>query len=85
MWYHHHNYYHFADIGKGKLTVGKIYGGLLILENWKSSKFGHMPTQKVEIAWQLSVCALFISVSSASSTCVEVSAIQRTLATSCVS
>lgn len=28
------------NIGKGKLTVGKIYGGLLILENWKQSKFG---------------------------------------------
>merc|ERR1719325_424669 len=28
------------DIGKGKLTVGKIYGGLLILENWKQTKFG---------------------------------------------
>ena len=35
------------DIGKGKLTVGKIYGGLLILENWKASKFGNMPSQKV--------------------------------------
>ena len=37
----------FPDIGKGKLTVGKIYGGLLILENWKQSKFGNMPLQKV--------------------------------------
>ena len=37
----------FTDIGKGKLTVGKIYGGLLILENWKASKFGNMPSQKV--------------------------------------
>jgi hypothetical protein len=27
------------DIGRGRLTVGKIYGGLLILENWKSSRF----------------------------------------------
>ena len=27
-------------IGRGKLTVGKIYGGLLILENWKQTKFG---------------------------------------------
>ena len=35
------------DIGKGKLTVGKIYGGLLILENWKQTKFGSFPTQKV--------------------------------------
>jgi hypothetical protein len=29
-----------TDIGKGRLTVGKIYGGLLILENWKATKFG---------------------------------------------
>ena len=27
-------------IGKGKMTVGKIYGGLLILDNWKQTKFG---------------------------------------------
>lgn len=31
------------EIGKGKLTVGKIYGGLLILENWKQTKFGSSP------------------------------------------
>ena len=30
----------FPEIGKGRLTVGKIYGGLLILENWKATKFG---------------------------------------------
>lgn len=29
-------------VGRGKLTVGKIYGGLLILDNWKQTKFGHM-------------------------------------------
>ena len=39
--------FYFSDIGKGKLTVGKIYGGLLILENWKASKFGNMPNHKV--------------------------------------
>ena len=32
----------FSEIGKGRLTVGKIYGGLLILENWKATKFGRM-------------------------------------------
>ena len=37
----------FLDIGKGKLTVGKIYGGLLIYENWKVTKFGNLPNQKV--------------------------------------
>ena len=30
----------YLEIGKGRLTVGKIYGGLLILENWKATKFG---------------------------------------------
>ena len=29
-----------SDIGRGTLTVGKIYGGILILENWKQTKFG---------------------------------------------
>ncbi len=40
----------YLDIGRGKLTVGKIYGGLLILENWKSSKFGNVPVQKVSFS-----------------------------------
>ncbi|XP_071746366.1 voltage-dependent calcium channel type A subunit alpha-1 isoform X5 [Lepeophtheirus salmonis] len=35
------------EIGKGKLTIGKIYGGLLILDNWKGSRFGNIPTQKM--------------------------------------
>lgn len=26
----------------GKLTVGKIYGGLLILESWRSTRFGQL-------------------------------------------
>jgi hypothetical protein len=34
------------EIGKGKLTVGKIYGGLLILENWKTTKFGRIPSSQ---------------------------------------
>ena len=39
-------------VGRGKLTVGKIYGGLLILDNWKQTKFGHMvrpPLDKVGV------------------------------------
>ena len=28
------------ELNTGKLTVGKVYGGLLILENWKLSRFG---------------------------------------------
>ena len=29
------------------MTVGKIYGGLLIFENWKATKFGNVPFPKV--------------------------------------
>ena len=38
--------FYFSEIGKGKLTVGKIYGGLLILENWKTTKFGRLPSSE---------------------------------------
>ncbi|XP_044595208.1 voltage-dependent calcium channel type A subunit alpha-1 isoform X8 [Cotesia glomerata] len=30
------------ELSKGKLTVGKIYAGLLILENWKTTRFGQI-------------------------------------------
>ena len=30
------------ELTTGKLTVGKIYGGLLILENWKTTRFGQI-------------------------------------------
>lgn len=30
------------QLNTGKLTVGKIYGGLLILESWRSTRFGQM-------------------------------------------
>nr|CAH7751128.1 unnamed protein product [Callosobruchus chinensis] len=30
------------QINTGKLTVGKIYGGLLILESWRSTRFGQV-------------------------------------------
>ncbi|CAH1183785.1 unnamed protein product [Phaedon cochleariae] len=30
------------QLNEGKLTVGKIYGGLLILESWRSTRFGQM-------------------------------------------
>ncbi|XP_054271366.1 voltage-dependent calcium channel type A subunit alpha-1-like isoform X7 [Macrosteles quadrilineatus] len=30
------------ELGKDKLTVGKIYGGLLILESWRSTRFGQL-------------------------------------------
>lgn len=30
------------QLNLGKLTVGKIYGGLLILESWRSTRFGQI-------------------------------------------
>jgi len=32
------------EVGKGKVTVGKIYAGLLVLENWRTTKFGRIQT-----------------------------------------
>lgn len=32
------------DLNTGKLSVGKIYGGLLILESWRNTKFGQLET-----------------------------------------
>ena len=29
-------------LNTGKLTVGKVYAGLLILESWKSTRFGQV-------------------------------------------
>ena len=34
--------YVYQELNTGKLTVGKIYGGLLILENWKTTRFGQI-------------------------------------------
>ena len=39
----------FIEIGRGRLTVGKIYGGLLILENWKATKFGKMAMSDMQV------------------------------------
>ncbi|XP_077535905.1 calcium voltage-gated channel subunit cacophony isoform X7 [Haemaphysalis longicornis] len=32
-----------SELEEGRLTVGKIYGGLLILENWRTTRFGQAP------------------------------------------
>ncbi|CAN7994074.1 unnamed protein product, partial [Ixodes hexagonus] len=32
-----------SELQEHKLTVGKIYGGLLILENWRTTRFGQAP------------------------------------------
>lgn len=33
-----------SEINAGKLSVGKIYAGLLILESWRNTKFGQLET-----------------------------------------
>ncbi|XP_046399409.1 voltage-dependent calcium channel type A subunit alpha-1-like [Ischnura elegans] len=35
------------ELSKGKLTVGKIYAGLLILENWRTTRFGQIESAGV--------------------------------------
>jgi hypothetical protein len=32
----------FAVTGPGKLTVGKLYGGILIYEIWKTTRFSNL-------------------------------------------
>lgn len=34
--------YHISDTGPGKLTVGKLYGGILIYEIWKTTRFSNL-------------------------------------------
>ena len=36
----------FAETGPSRLTVGKIYGGMLILENWKQTRFTAIPAPR---------------------------------------
>jgi Voltage gated calcium channel IQ domain len=49
------NYYNFfynsdLELNKGKLTVGKIYAGLLILESWKATRFGQIEGAAVPVS-----------------------------------
>ena len=34
--------YYIPDTGPGKLTVGKLYGGILIYEIWKTTRFSNL-------------------------------------------
>ena len=45
-----------SEIGKGRLTVGKIYGGLLILENWKATKFGKVVPMDGQVKITVRAC-----------------------------
>lgn len=47
-------------LNAGKLTVGKIYAGLLILESWRSTRFGQTAPQGVPVSTQLQPPALYI-------------------------
>jgi hypothetical protein len=38
-----------SELGTMKLTVGKIYGGLLILENWRQTRFGKIQQSGLQV------------------------------------
>lgn len=43
-----------TELNSGKLTVGKIYAGMLILESWRTTRFGQIepagvPVRKIYI------------------------------------
>lgn len=38
------------DLNQGKLTVGKIYAGLLILESWRSTRFGQVEPSGIPVS-----------------------------------
>lgn len=38
--------FYYTETGPNKLTVGKIFGGMLILENWKLTRFMPIPLKK---------------------------------------
>lgn len=47
-------------LNTGKMTVGKIYAGLLILESWRSTRFGRNP-QGVTVSTKcLGLCTVFV-------------------------
>ncbi len=44
------------QLNQNNLTVGKIYGGLLILETWRNTKFYELKMQKeVQSVWNLRI------------------------------
>lgn len=49
------------ELNVGKLTVGKVYGGLLILENWKATRFGQVEATTPMV--RHSVCFAVASIS----------------------
>ena len=51
------------ELNNGKLTVGKIYAGLLVLENWRATCFGQLessaPAVRILLATYL-ICIVMI-------------------------
>lgn len=41
------------QLNNGKMTVGKIYGGLLILESWKCTRFGQLESSGQQVRFTL--------------------------------
>lgn len=39
------------ELNTGKMTVGKIYAGLLILESWRSTRFGQIEPAGVSVSF----------------------------------
>lgn len=37
------------QLNTGKMTVGKIYGGLLIMESWKTTRFGQLESSGQQV------------------------------------
>lgn len=53
-----------TELNNGKLTVGKIYAGLLILESWRSTRFGQIEPAGLPVCirhiYFLYFCDLFL-------------------------
>lgn len=39
-----------SELNAGKLTVGKIYAGMLILESWRTTRFGQIEPAGVPVS-----------------------------------
>jgi hypothetical protein len=39
-----------TELNKGKMTVGKIYAALLILESWRTTRFGRLESTGLPVS-----------------------------------
>lgn len=49
-----------AELRFERLTVGKIYGGLLILENWRTTRFGQIQPSGGLVSMPLMTLCLWV-------------------------